>query len=158
MAKQELLASIQDRYRESSRKDKSKILDEFIAVTGHHRKHGIRLLAQSAEGGVGTGLVKGWRIYNDAVWEVVILIWEAPEGGDASPGGVHGAPRSSGSGSRGENTSAVGQRGHPGPVAETGAGHGGGSAQTPAAVISRSQHSGAHLRRLEPATARVPGD
>ena len=39
MAKQELLASIRDRYRESSRKDKSKILDEFIAVTGHHRKH-----------------------------------------------------------------------------------------------------------------------
>ena len=40
-------ASIRDRYRESSRKDKSKILDEFIAVTGHHRKHGIRLLARS---------------------------------------------------------------------------------------------------------------
>ena len=52
MAKRELLASIQDRYRESSRKDKSKILDEFIAVTGHHRKHGIRLLAQPAEGSV----------------------------------------------------------------------------------------------------------
>ena len=46
MAKHELLASIRDRYRESSRKDKTKILDEFIAVTGHHRKHGIRLLAQ----------------------------------------------------------------------------------------------------------------
>ena len=42
MAKQELLASIRDRYRKTSRKDKSKILDEFIAVTGHHRKHGIR--------------------------------------------------------------------------------------------------------------------
>ena len=79
MAKRELLASVQDRYRESSRKDKSKILDEFIAVTGHHRKHGIRLLAQSAEGGVGTGEVKGRRIYDDAVREVVILIWEASD-------------------------------------------------------------------------------
>ena len=50
MAKRELLASIRDRYRESSRKDKSKILDEFIAVTGHHRKHGIRLLGQFDDG------------------------------------------------------------------------------------------------------------
>ena len=47
-------------YQELSRKDKSKILDEFIAVTGYHRKHGIRLLAQSAEGSTGTGAVKGF--------------------------------------------------------------------------------------------------
>ena len=79
MAKHELLASVRDRYRESSRKDKSKILDEFIAVTGHHRKHGIRLLGQSAEGSVGTGEVKGRRIYDDAVRQVVILIWEASD-------------------------------------------------------------------------------
>ena len=46
MAKQELLATIRDRYWASSKKDKSRILDEFIAVTGHHRKHGIRLLGQ----------------------------------------------------------------------------------------------------------------
>ena len=36
MAKRELLASIQDRYPGSSKKDKGRILDEFIAVTGHH--------------------------------------------------------------------------------------------------------------------------
>ena len=79
MAKQELLASIRDRYRGSSRKDKSKILDEFIAVTGHHRKHGIRLLAQSAEGSDGTIAAKGRRIYDEAVREVVILIWETSD-------------------------------------------------------------------------------
>ena len=79
MAKRELLASIRDRYRESSRKDKSKILDEFIAVTGHHRKHGIRLLAQSAASTGQAGAVKGRRIYDDAVREVVILIWEASD-------------------------------------------------------------------------------
>ena len=79
MAKQELLASIRDRYRESSRQDKSKILDEFIAVTGHHRKHGIRLLARSSEGSYGTGAVKGRRIYDDAVRDVVVLIWEASD-------------------------------------------------------------------------------
>ncbi len=46
MAKRELLATLRDRYRSSSKKDKSRILDEFIAITGHHRKHGIRLLGQ----------------------------------------------------------------------------------------------------------------
>ena len=40
MAKQELLATIRDRYRASSKREKSRILGEFIAVTGHHRKHG----------------------------------------------------------------------------------------------------------------------
>ena len=43
MAKRELLATLRDRYRCSPKKDKTRILDEFIAVTGHHRKHGIRL-------------------------------------------------------------------------------------------------------------------
>ena len=51
MAKPELLATIRDRYRASSKKDKGRILDEFIAVTGHHRKHGIRLLGQSGDDG-----------------------------------------------------------------------------------------------------------
>ena len=37
MAKQELLDTIRDRYRNSTKKDKTRILDEFIAVTGHHR-------------------------------------------------------------------------------------------------------------------------
>ena len=46
MAKQELLVTLRERYRSSSKKDKSRILDEFIAITGHHRKHGIRLLGQ----------------------------------------------------------------------------------------------------------------
>ena len=51
MAKPELLATIRDRYRASSKQDKGRILDEFIAVTGHHRKHGIRLLGQSGDDG-----------------------------------------------------------------------------------------------------------
>ncbi len=49
MAKQEWLVTLRDRYRSSSKKEKSRILDEFIAITGHHRKHGIRLLSQIDE-------------------------------------------------------------------------------------------------------------
>ena len=37
MAKQELLETIRDRYQASSRKDQSRILDEFIAITSPHR-------------------------------------------------------------------------------------------------------------------------
>ena len=50
MAERELLATIRDRYQAFSREDKSRILDDFTAVAGHHRKHGIRLPAQSKDG------------------------------------------------------------------------------------------------------------
>ena len=77
VAKQELLATIRDRHRESSKKDKGRILDEFIAVTGHHRKHGIRLLGQTGDAGGKMSMIKGRRIYDEAVREAVILAWEA---------------------------------------------------------------------------------
>ncbi len=79
MAKQELLTIIRDRYRRSSKKDKSRILDEFISVTGHHRKHGIRLLAQSDDGEDKPTAVRGQRIYDEAVREAVIVVWEAAD-------------------------------------------------------------------------------
>ena len=43
-SKREYLARIKDRYRHVSREGKKRILDEFCAVCGHHRKHAIRLL------------------------------------------------------------------------------------------------------------------
>ena len=79
MAKQELLATIRDRHRASSKKDQSRILDEFTAVTGHHRKHGIRLLGQSGDTDDKVPEVKGRRIYDEAVRAAVIVIWEAAD-------------------------------------------------------------------------------
>ena len=79
MAKPGLLATIRDRCRASSRKNKRRILDEFIAVTGHHRKHGIRLLAQPENGSEKGGVVKGRRISNEAVRVAVIVVWEASD-------------------------------------------------------------------------------
>ena len=79
MAKQELLATIRDRYRASSKKDKSRILDEFIAVTGHHRKHGIRLLGKPDDDEDATRSARGRRIYDEAVRAAVIVIWEAAD-------------------------------------------------------------------------------
>ena len=77
MAKRELLASIQERYQGSSKRDKGRILDEFTAVTGHHRKHGIRLVGKSGDAVGQLPGVKGRRIYDEAVRDAVILVWEA---------------------------------------------------------------------------------
>ena len=41
----ELLDAVGVRYRAAVRAERSRILDEFAAVTGYHRKHAIRLLA-----------------------------------------------------------------------------------------------------------------
>ena len=80
MAKQELLATIRDRYRASSKREKSRILDELIAVTGHHRKHGIRLLGQSGNDWEQQPAVKrSRRIYDAAVGEALIVVWEAAD-------------------------------------------------------------------------------
>ena len=75
MAKQELVATIRDRYQQASKKDKGRILDEFTAITGHHRKHGIRLLSQPV--GEEEKQAVGRRIYDEAVREAVIVVWEA---------------------------------------------------------------------------------
>ncbi|NQU11168.1 integrase [bacterium] len=47
-SKQEYLVAILGRYRRAGRRYKSKILDEFCAVCGYHRKYAIRLLAGRA--------------------------------------------------------------------------------------------------------------
>jgi len=42
--RKELIGAVGERYRTSSREEKAKILDEFIALTGCHRKPAIRAL------------------------------------------------------------------------------------------------------------------
>ena len=62
MAKQELLATVRDPYRASSKREESRILDEFIAVAGHHCKLGIRLLAQPVDGRRKVRAAERWRM------------------------------------------------------------------------------------------------
>ena len=42
----EVLRAIRNRYRGASKKDKSRMLDEFLALVGCHRKHAVRPLRQ----------------------------------------------------------------------------------------------------------------
>src|ERR1051325_6709572 len=73
--KGELLAAIGDRYRASGRAERTKILDEFVAVTGYHRKHAIRLLRPKA-GPVEPARRRVNRLYGGEVREALIALWE----------------------------------------------------------------------------------
>ena len=79
----ELLAALSGRYQSSAKTDKGRILDEFVAVSGYHRKHAIRLLGSrgspSAQPEAGTGIDCQRRIYDEAVTEALIVLWEAAD-------------------------------------------------------------------------------
>lgn len=57
---------------------KSKILDEFVAVTGFHRKHAIRLL-RGRGNTVPSQLPHRPRQYGAEVREALIVVWKAPD-------------------------------------------------------------------------------
>ena len=56
-----------------------RILDEFAAVTGFHRKHAMRLL-RAGQVTRRWGPRPGRRIYDEAVREALIVIWRHPTG------------------------------------------------------------------------------
>lgn len=45
-SKRELVVIIRPRYQKGNRKQKARILDEFVATTGYHRKYAIRVLSR----------------------------------------------------------------------------------------------------------------
>ena len=54
----ELLAALTVRFGQAVREDKVRILTEFVALTGYHRKHAARLL-RGGGGGIGLRPVRG---------------------------------------------------------------------------------------------------
>lgn len=74
----ELVAAIADRYARGSRGERVRILDEFVAVTGFHRKHAARLLGGGQQGSR-VGPRPSRRVYDDAVREALIVLWEASD-------------------------------------------------------------------------------
>src|SRR5713101_6967022 len=74
-AKQEYVQAIYHRYRGARRPEKQRILDEFCQVTGHHRKHAIRLLNGPAPGA--TRPARGREVrYGRATIDALQKIWE----------------------------------------------------------------------------------
>ena len=74
----ELVETLRERYRQSGKSAKTKILDEFVAITGHHRKYAVRLLKKDATG-TNRSPPNARRIYGEAVKESLIVIWEASD-------------------------------------------------------------------------------
>ena len=74
----ELVAAIAERYSRADRTERGRILDEFTAVTGFHRKHAMRLLRVGRPNGR-SGPRPGRRIYDEATREALIVIWEASD-------------------------------------------------------------------------------
>src|SRR4051812_16062417 len=74
----ELIRAISARYQQSDRPDKGRILDEFVSVTGLSRKHAMRALRQGLPDKA-HGAQPRRRIYDDAVCEALIMIWEASD-------------------------------------------------------------------------------
>jgi hypothetical protein len=78
-ARRELLVAVGERYRCAERADRRRILDEFLAVTGYHRKHGIRSLNArpvTVEGGKQVGRSP---VYREAVKQALTVLWEASD-------------------------------------------------------------------------------
>ncbi len=72
----ELVGVVSERYGRASRVERGRILDEFAAVTGLHRKHAVRLLRGRAPSRQ-SGSRPGRRVYDVAVREALIVVWEA---------------------------------------------------------------------------------
>ena len=87
------LGAIRSRYREAAKRDKSRMLDEFVAIAGCHRKHAVRLLAHCEEG-ADRALPRGRRIYDEAVRQALI-VYRKPESTGRRPASSHRAPAGS---------------------------------------------------------------
>ncbi len=77
-ARDELVAAVTNRYARGDRGERGRILDEFAAVTGYHRKHAMRLLRAGQVTRRG-GPRLGRRVYDEAVREALIVVWEASD-------------------------------------------------------------------------------
>jgi hypothetical protein len=75
----EILNALRKRYKLASKKEKSRILDEFTAVSGYHRKHVARLLSSKYQINLSEKKYTGKRIYDEAVKKALIILWEAAD-------------------------------------------------------------------------------
>ena len=72
----ELIAAVGERYRAAPKVDKVRILDEFVSLTGYHRKHAIRVLNGAGSVPVGVPAPRN-RVYDEAVQQALVVLWEA---------------------------------------------------------------------------------
>jgi len=71
----ELVAALRERYKAGSRDQKGRILAEFVATSGYHRKSVIRILNGDGDIGAHTAVRGRRRVYDDAVRQALIVLW-----------------------------------------------------------------------------------
>src|SRR5580658_7726358 len=81
-ARKEIVEALRKRYEQASKTEKGKILGEFAAVTGFHRKHAIRILNSAGPEHVKKrteNAMQNQRVYGEAVKAALIVLWEAAD-------------------------------------------------------------------------------
>ena len=74
----ELVAAVIERYSKGKPAEKGRILDEFAAITGPHRKHAMRAL-RGGQANRRSAPRPERRLYDEAVREALIVLWEASD-------------------------------------------------------------------------------
>ena len=76
--RREVIQAIVERYHLAGRAEKGRILDEFVRLTGYHRKHAVRLLNAAPEN-LPAVCHSSRRIYDEAIRQALVVIWEAAD-------------------------------------------------------------------------------
>ena len=162
----ELAVALAGRYALGSRADRGRMLDEFAALTGHHRKHAMRLLRAGVSNGRSSPRPER-RLYDQATRKALIVVWEASDrilwqavaAAGADPGLGDGTARPSSAGARGAGGLADDECRNDGPGFAGGARAYGRTATSPLATLGGdpAQRRGAHFQRLGRSAARVHG-
>ncbi len=75
--RQALVAALRERYQAGARREKARILEEFVEISRYHRKSAIRILNGTAEVPEQVRLAQRARVYDNAVGQGLVVLWEA---------------------------------------------------------------------------------
>ena len=78
-SRRELVEALRQRYAAATREEKIRILSEFAAVSGLHRKSAIRVLNREVEPEPPLKRAGRPRLYDQAVQQALVTLWEASD-------------------------------------------------------------------------------
>ncbi len=77
--RRQLVLAVGERYRGADREEKERILTEFMATTGYHRKRAIRILNDSRARLPASTRPIRLRVYDEAVRQALVTVWKASD-------------------------------------------------------------------------------